>query len=416
MNRPARRQRTVLYLEPKRAAATIVYSVLTLIGLTAVGALVAYRGEAWPSEWRLDVEISDLQIFIAAAVTWLVTVLFAVAAIVNGRRWHIARVIERLSNSTTLARFLPGTDQPSRPRAATIPDLEVRIVKPRRPKPRRKLRRVKPDRNVVGHRPLDIVYLRLFENQPRMRTFIQGAWREFGYVHLLRSASSVTPAEYRRAKRSGNVAALFVSSRERFLSDLVRDRGRVEPKGWSSFRGIGAGRIWVRDRYGSYPVHSELCSGSFWREAVDLLLARVDLVCLDLSGLTQKNVGTLFELQSVVDSFPIERVVFLADQRSDRRFLTDVIQEIWGEMAEGSPNAFPAPRVALVFVTDYIARCTFGWWPNAARPGGSRSPRRIGSMRESAKDAGAYQRLQTAVLILSPLVSAALSLAIPKTS
>jgi hypothetical protein len=31
-------------------------------------------------------------------------------------------------------------------------------------------------------------------------------------------------------------------------------------------------------------------------------------------------------------------------------------------------------------------------------------------------DVGAYQRLQTAVLILSPLISAALSLAIPKTS
>ncbi len=56
-------------------------------------------------------------------------------------------------------------------------------------------------RNVVGRHPLSILYLRVFENQPRARTFVRGAWREFGYVHLLRSATAVDPATFRKAKR-----------------------------------------------------------------------------------------------------------------------------------------------------------------------------------------------------------------------
>jgi hypothetical protein len=87
-----------------------------------------------------------------------------------------------------------------------------------------------------------------------------------------------------------------------------------------------------------------------------MLLERVDLVALDLSGLNRKNAGVLYELQRVIDRFPIEGVVFLADQRSDRRFITGEIQATWQQMAVGSPNAVPAPKLALVVITDYIAR------------------------------------------------------------
>ncbi len=357
-NRPGRGQRTVLHLEPKRAAATIGYSLMALLAVAVVVVAFAYRSNTWPHRWRLDTKISERAIWITVAVAGFIALLLTAAAIVNGRRWHIARVIERLSNNPTLAPFFPDFDRSlPRQRAATIPPLDIHIIKPRKlPRPRGKLRRVTLDRNVVGHRPLQIAYLRLFENQPRMRTFIQGAWREFGYAHLLRSAASVTPAEYRRAKKSGDIAALFVSSREQLLAELDRDGDQPKPKGRYTFEAIGARRIRVRDRYGSYPVRSVLCHGSFWKEAVDVLLDRVDLVGLDLSGLTAENLGTWYELQHVVDRFPIERVVFLADQRSNRKFLTGVLQEVWLQMAERSPNAVPTPKVAMVVVTDYYAQ------------------------------------------------------------
>jgi hypothetical protein len=235
-----------------------------------------------------------------------------------------------------------------------VPPLEVHFVEARKlPKVRDK-QRVTRGRNLTGHPPLSIVYLRLFDNQPRIRTFIEGAWREFGYVHLLRSADAVTPAEFRAARRRGDLGRLFVSDPATMLATLAR--APVEPlgKGRHKLRRIAPTPIRVRDRYGSYPVRAVLCHGSFWREGVDLLLGRADLVVLDLSGFTERNRGTRYELQRVVDRVPMERIVFLRDQLSKKRYLEFEIQRAWSQMAADSPNAGRAPRWAAVVNTDWF--------------------------------------------------------------
>jgi hypothetical protein len=356
--RPGLAQRLVLHLEPKRAAATLGYAFLTLLAITVVVAAFLYGGSLWPKAWLLDRDITDETKHIVEGVAGFLALLFLLGAIVNGRRWHIGRVVERWSKDPRVAALLPDTTvSPPAHRAATIPPLEVRPVKARKlPKPGVRLRRVTPETNVIGRRPLGIAYLRLFENQPRVRTFIESAWREFGYVYLLRSATSVTPSEYRWAKRSGNPGALFIASRERLLPAL--DGGTVLPKGRYRLRFVGPTTIRVRDRYGSYGVHALLCHGSFWRQAVDVLLERVDLVAVDLSGFREENAGTRYEMQRVVDRFPIERVVFLADQRSKQKFLAEQIQLAWSQMAAGSPNATAGTRVAVVVVTDSFQQRT----------------------------------------------------------
>jgi len=97
----------------------------------------------------------------------------------------------------------------------------------------------------------------------------------------------------------------------------------------------------------------------FWRTAVDQLLASVDLAVVDLSGYTDAHEGTQHELQRIVDRFPIERTVLLADPSSNVKFLVDRIHVMWSAMSEGSPNSTPATgRVAILVVTDRIARST----------------------------------------------------------
>jgi hypothetical protein len=263
-----------------------------------------------------------------------------------------------LSKDPSVASLFPDRTESPTPPAPTIPPLDVRIIKARKLQKPRHLRRVTPERNVVGHRPLEIAFLRLFENQPRMRTFIQGAWREFGYVHLLRSAASVTPGEYRWAKRSGGLASLFATSRDRLAVELDRCQSQPHRKGWYRLKGIASSTIWVRDKYGGYPPCAILCHGTFWRTAVDVLLERVDVVAFDLSGLTGENEGTLYELHRVIDRFPIEHVVFLADERTNRTFVTNVLEQAWANMAAESPNAVTSPKTAAVVITDYVQRHT----------------------------------------------------------
>ena len=359
-NRPRRRQVTVLHLEPTRATSTIAYTLMAVLAIAVGAAALIYPTAAWPQTWRPDTEISDRALAITAAVAGVFACLFATGAIVNGRRWHVTRAVMRLSNTPALAPFRPAiATSASQTRAALIPPLTVHFESPRKlPKPRTRLRRVELDRNVVGLPPMQIAFLRLFENQPRMRTFIEGPWREFGYAYFLRSAASVTPGEYKWAKRTRDFAALFVSTREQLFAILESGDRSPRGKGRQTFRAAGPTTIKVRDRYGSYPLQAVLCHGAFWKEAVDILLDRVDLVVLDLSGLTPDNLGTRYELQRVVDRVDIARILFLADQFSDRRFLTAQLMDVWSQMAAGSPNASAGARSARVAVTDLLYRHT----------------------------------------------------------
>lgn len=93
--------------------------------------------------------------------------------------------------------------------------------------------------------------------------------------------------------------------------------------------------------------------GRIWRHAVDMLLDLADLVVFDLSGMLPANGGVRYEMQRVVDRFPVERVIFLADRSSDRRYLRGEVEDAWRQMAPGSPNSGLRPKVARLAVTDY---------------------------------------------------------------
>jgi hypothetical protein len=290
-------------------------------------------------------------IFIAAAIMALILL---TAAIANGRRWRLARVVRRHSEDRDMVSSAPRASPPEiLTRASLIPLLQIEQRNARQFHRPPRLRRVTRADNVTGAPPLSIAYLRLFQNEPRTRTFIQGAWREFGYVHFLRSEAAVTPGEYRSAKRAGGVARLFITSIPEFVTRLTQPPSPPDRRRWRAFTDIAPRTIRVWDRYGSYPPNGYLCHGTIWKAAIDEILRRVDLVVLDLSGFMPKNIGIGYELQRVIDFFPIERIVFLADPSSSKRFLRDQIQAAWQKMAAMSPNAGTQPRTAYLTVTDH---------------------------------------------------------------
>ena len=354
--RPGLGHNTVLWLEPKRGAAT-VGAVLGLLVFGAIAlAAVSYPGSDLATRWPPSEPIPTRWVHVAAAVTGAFALICLVAAVVNARRWRTARAVEKLSNDPRLGPLLPSTDwtEPSLP-AERIPPLEVAPVDVRRlPKPR-PLSRVTTARNLVGARPINILYLRLFDNLPRARTFMEGAWREFGPVAMLRSATSVTPRELRDLKRGGR-EQMFITSSAQLDHELAQAERRPLGKGRHVLRDVGPSTVRVRDRYGAYPVIGLLCHGRFWKEAVDRLLDQADLVVLDLSGYRNKNQGTRHEIEAVINRVPVERVVFLADPKSNLRFLAEQLHDAWSVMRPGSPNARPGRHRAAVVVTDVIVR------------------------------------------------------------
>jgi hypothetical protein len=350
------RHTAAIRTEPSKGVATLGCLVALTIFVVVAFAAMRYGTPGWPRQLRLPGPPPPRQWL--SSIFWGAGAFAAIAlmaALTNGRRWATARRVRRMSEDPALAPYQPQRLEVATRRARVIGRLDVGWYRDRLPR-LPQLRRVTLGANVLGQPPLRIAYLRLFENQPRIRTFMQSAWRELGHVHLLRSASSVTPAELRSLRRGREGDLRFIDSPGLVHAHLDRRRDAVDNRRIAAIRGVGPSTIWTFGRYGGYRPRALLCHGAFWKDAVDILLGCVDLVVLDLSGLTEQNAGTLHELRRILDRVPLQRVVFLADPHSNLSYLGGLIGRAWNQMAEGSPNAGPAPRRIEVFRTDAWVR------------------------------------------------------------
>jgi hypothetical protein len=315
-----------------------ILSATLAVGLITYGAL-ALAGRAPAVD---DAKGDDLS---GSFVKWgALLLLFALFLAWRVRQWRVARRVEELSSDATLvANHALPADVTVR-RSAAIPDIEV-VFDGEGTSSRRAMGGL--DRSSTE--PLHILYLRLFDNVAGTTRFTRSPWRRYGYIHLLRSAAQVDAEELEAAEDSGSEASLFISTPEQLDAALARQAtGRGDephPKGL-----IETWRWTFDHERGRYPVRALLCHGSFWKAAVDLLLARMDLVALDLAGYRPEHRGTRYELQRVIDRYPIDRVILLADRMSDRRFLTAQVEAVWAQMADGSPNAGTGSRTLHVAV------------------------------------------------------------------
>ena len=330
---------------PSGASGVALIGGCILSGLLAVG-LITYGALALAGRVPAvdDVNGDDQS---GTFVKWgALLLLFTLFLAYRVRRWRVARTVERLSSDATIAPQPEFDADVAARRSAEIPKLDV-VFDGERASSRRAAMTRGDGRS--ANEPLHILYLRLFDNVAGTTRFVRGPWRRFGYIHLLRSAAQVDADELEAAEDSGSLASLFISTPEQLDAALARQAtGRDdEPRP----EGLIKTWRWLRDpERGSYPVRALLCHGSFWKAAVDLLLARMDLVVLDLAGYRPEHTGTRYELQRVIDRYPIDRVLLLAEPVSDRRFLTAQIRAAWAQMADGSPNAGTGSRPLFVAV------------------------------------------------------------------
>jgi hypothetical protein len=173
--------------------------------------------------------------------------------------------------------------------------------------------------------PARLLLLRTFGFRRRSERFFDllGArWRYAGPIQLIAAPDlagrAIDPDE-------------FVD----FLSGRLRHRFVIEP-------GDLERRLAEVDNQpdpdGRYRVNELFCGNDAWRPAVTRLMANSDLVAMDLRGFTASNQGCLFELQSLIDTVPVARVVLVTDRSTDAPFLQQTLTECWRRMDAGSPN------------------------------------------------------------------------------
>jgi hypothetical protein len=92
------------------------------------------------------------------------------------------------------------------------------------------------------------------------------------------------------------------------------------------------------DRDGRDRVNDFFCFDIAWKLVVTRLARDSDAVLVDLRGFSRGSAGVVFELTTLVDLVPLNRVVLTVDGTTDRAFLDATIRQARAQAGAGSPN------------------------------------------------------------------------------
>ncbi|HPS58765.1 MAG TPA: flagellar basal body-associated FliL family protein [Spirochaetota bacterium] len=81
------------------------------------------------------------------------------------------------------------------------------------------------------------------------------------------------------------------------------------------------------------------CFDNIWKKALREMLGRADVVLMDLRGFSRERKGCAFELSHLVNSFDLERVLFLVNGQTDQDYIRLTLQHEADKMSSDSPNA-----------------------------------------------------------------------------
>ncbi len=197
--------------------------------------------------------------------------------------------------------------------------------------------------------PLRLLLLRVFARRDRhgrrrsgradaerLFDLLGSRWRYVGPIAMIGApdlaSSTIDPAEFLD----------FLAGRldERFITEPAEVSARlaaIDDRG---------------DHDARWRVTELFCGNDAWRPAVVGLMDRSDLVVMDLRSFGPANQGCVFELQSLVDLVPADRIAVLVDSTTDREFLQSTLDACIAKADASSPNAHSDVRMAICDIDD----------------------------------------------------------------
>jgi len=85
-------------------------------------------------------------------------------------------------------------------------------------------------------------------------------------------------------------------------------------------RGLGDGM------YSGVPT---MCHSNTWRSTVAEMVSKTTVVMMDLRGFKQGRDGCKWEMNFLLDNFPVNSLLFLIDEKDDLEFIQNTLQELW---------------------------------------------------------------------------------------
>lgn len=173
--------------------------------------------------------------------------------------------------------------------------------------------------------PARLLLLRVFgfgRRSRRLLDLLGTRWRLIGSIDLIAApdlaSHTVEPSTF-LAFIQGRLARLFIRTPDQLTQGLAALDHQPDPD--ARFR-----------------INQLFCSEDMWRDAVARLMGEASLVVMDLRGFGAHHRGCVYELQTLLDTVPIDRLAFLFDQTTDRRALETLLTEHWQRLDATSPN------------------------------------------------------------------------------
>lgn len=87
-----------------------------------------------------------------------------------------------------------------------------------------------------------------------------------------------------------------------------------------------------------FSVNSMQCTNNTWKEAIQKMIDDADVIVLDFSNLNQKRQGISYELKKLVEEVPLQKILLLVDDSTDRNILDNLLQDFISNLPYTSPN------------------------------------------------------------------------------
>ena len=187
--------------------------------------------------------------------------------------------------------------------------------------------------------PMRLLLLRVYgfgRRSRRLLDLLGTRWRLLGSIDLIAApdlaSRTVEPSTFLEFVR-GRLARLFIRSPDDLQQRIASIDDRPDPD--ARFR-----------------INQLFCSDDMWKAAVTHLMGTASLVAMDLRGFGPHRRGCVYELETLLDTVPLDRLVFLIDWITDREGLEAVLFAHWQRLAAELPNlAFPHPMLRLLDVS-----------------------------------------------------------------
>jgi hypothetical protein len=102
-----------------------------------------------------------------------------------------------------------------------------------------------------------------------------------------------------------------------------------------------AQRSAARDPDGRYRIEDFFCHDDTWQPTFARLARDAHGVLMDLRGFAPANRGCIFEIEQLIASIPLPRIVLLVDGTTDLAFLEQTLRAAWRTMPAAARNAAP---------------------------------------------------------------------------